>query len=446
MKRIFLTIIAIFCILTVQAQVKEIWKGELAVGPQKLPLVLNLQRGDTPSVTLDSPAQNAFGIPATLIHLSDDSIAISIPVIGAEFRGSITPEEIRGIFSQSGYNFPLNLIRATENKPQTDSRPQTPKAPFPYTTQEISFINPQDGYTLHGTLTLPTGYKQGEKVKGVVLVTGSGIQNRDEELTGHKPFAVIADYLARHGVASLRYDDRGWDKKQPSGALTLQSNIADASAAVEWLRQRPEISSTGIIGHSEGGIIGYDLAAYGRNGKPDFVVSLAGPLIKGDSLIIVQNRALLSKMGISEITVDQYCSLLPTALELMGSSNLQSLENRIENLSPRMEASLIENLYSIAKTDNSWLKSFISYDPVPALKSIAVPTLILLGKKDLQVPFEVNKNSFNCVNNPDLRLLEIDDCNHLFQHCTTGLPSEYAVIEETISPAVLSAILDFIIQ
>lgn len=446
MKRLFTILISLLSLLPVHAHEKEAWCGDLIIGPQKLPLVFNLQRGDTPTVTIDSPSQNAFGIPATLLHLTEDSIAVSVPMIGAEFRGRVQQQSMRGVFSQNGYNFPLELTLSTNTTPQTNNRSQTPETPLPYITREVTFTNSADGYLFHATLTLPVGYTSGQKVTGVVLVSGSGVQNRDEELMGHKPFAVISDYLARHGIASLRYDDRGWDKSRQTGALTVQSNTADAAAAVKWLRQCREIGPVGIIGHSEGGVIGYALGASTDTDRPDFVISLAGPLIKGDSLLVAHNRAILTAMGVPEITVNQYCMLLPTALSLMGSRNLQPLEGRIENLSPRMEASLIENLYSIAKTDDPWLKSFVDYDPVPALKTITVPTLIFLGRKDVQVPWKENEQAFSAINNPCLHLSIVEEHNHLFQRCTTGLPAEYAGIKETISPDILRAILAFIPQ
>ncbi len=445
MKRLFTILISLLSLLPVHAQEKEAWRGDLIIGSQKLPLVFNLQRGDTPTVTIDSPSQNAFGIPATILHLTEDSIAVSVPMIGAEFQGRVQQQSMRGMFSQSGYNFPLELTLSA-NAPQVDNRPQTPETPLPYVAREVTFTNSADDYLFHATLTLPVGYAPGQKVTGVVLVSGSGVQNRDEELMGHKPFAVISDYLARHGIASLRYDDRGWDKSRQAGAITVQSNTADAAAAVKWLRQCREIGSVGIIGHSEGGIIGYALGASTDTDRPDFVISLAGPLIKGDSLLAAQNRAILTAAGVPELTVNQYCTLLPTALSLMGNRNLQPLEDRIENLSPRMEASLIENLYSIAKTDNPWLKSFVDYDPVSALKTITVPTLILLGRKDVQVPWKENEQAFSAINNPCLHLLIVEEHNHLFQRCTTGLPAEYAGIEQTISPEVLDAIVAFILQ
>lgn len=446
MKRLISLLICMSTLVPAFAQDKEVWSGNLNIGMQKLPIVFNLQRGDHPVITLDSPVQNAFGIPATLQHLSADSIAVSVPLIGAEYKGRISGDVMSGVFRQSGYSFPLELTRGAAAKPQANKRPQTPQPPFPYTTREVTFSNPADGYTFHGTLTLPVHYKPGQKVRGVVLVTGSGIQNRDEELKGHRPFAVIADYLARHGVASLRYDDRGWDKSQKAGPLTVQSNIADASAALDWLANCNEIGEAGILGHSEGGIIGYAIGAGAGNTQPAFVVSLAGPLLKGDSLLVAQNRAILAKSGVDSLTVNQYCSLLPTALELMGSRNMQPLEDRIENLSPRMEASLIENLYSVAKTDNPWLKSFIAYDPTTSLKEITVPTLVCLGTKDVQVPYAENVKALTAINNSNLHLYTGEKHNHLFQRCNTGLPAEYEEIEETMDEEVLNAILTFILR
>jgi hypothetical protein len=280
MNRLFITL-ALVCIgLSANAQeIRRSWSGELEAMGQKLPIVMNLING---KCTLDSPAQGATGIPATIDLLTKDSIKIKIESIGASYAARYVDGHLEGTFTQAGIKFPLNM---KETAPDGPKRPQTPKGPFPYTTEEVTFVNAKAGATLAGTLTVPKG---GAK-RVMIMVTGSGPENRDEEVAYHKPFAVIADRLARAGIATLRYDDRGVGQSVGGETKhTTSEDVAeDAIAGIEWLRAQKRFKKVGLLGHSEGGLIAFMLAA---QKKVDFIVSLAGPGVKGDTLSAIAKR------------------------------------------------------------------------------------------------------------------------------------------------------------
>ena len=280
MKKLFFTLVLVCIGLTATAQeVRRSWSGNLEAMGQKLPIVLNLVDG---KCTLDSPAQGATGIPATVDLLTKDSIKISVKSLGATYVACFVDGQLQGTFAQAGMKLPLNM---KEISPDGPNRPQTPKGPFPYTTEEVTFTNTKAGATLAGTLTVPQG---GAKCV-MIMVTGSGPENRDEEIYAHKPFAVIADRLARAGIATLRYDDRatgqsvGGDMKNATSIDLAE----DAAAGIEWLRAQKRFKKVGLLGHSEGGLIAFML---GAQKKVDFIVSLAGPAVKGDSILLYQSR------------------------------------------------------------------------------------------------------------------------------------------------------------
>lgn len=396
MKKLFFTF-ALACIgLTATAQViRRSWSGELEAMGQKLPIVMNLING---KCTLDSPAQGATGIPATIDLLTKDSIKIKIESIGASYAARYVDGHLEGTFTQNGIKIPLNM---KEISPDGPKRPQTPKGPFPYTTEEVTFVNAKAGATLAGTLTVPKG---GAK-RVMIMVTGSGPENRDEEVAYHKPFAVIADRLARAGIATLRYDDRGVGQSVGGETKhTTSEDVAeDAIAGIEWLRAQKRFKKVGLLGHSEGGLIAFMLAA---QKKVDFVVSLAGPAVRGDSIMLYQART---------------------------SGN------------PFTKNITMEQLRSMVKT-NAWLTYFMDYDPTENITNTKCPVLALNGSKDCQVPAAMNipvlrrllpKNKKNVIK-------EYEGLNHMFQHCTTGRPDEYYTLEETMSEEVLSDIVTWL--
>jgi pimeloyl-ACP methyl ester carboxylesterase len=396
MKKLFFTL-AVGCIgLSVTAQeVRRSWSGDLEAMGQKLPIILNLANG---KCTLDSPAQGATGIPATIDLLTKDSIKVSIKSLGATYAARYVDGRLEGTFAQAGMKLPLNM---KETSPDGPNRPQTPRAPFPYTTEEVTFTNAKAGATLAGTLTVPKG---GAKCV-MIMVTGSGPENRDEEIYAHKPFAVIADRLARAGIATLRYDDRatgqsvGGDMKNATSADLAE----DAAAGIEWLRAQKRFKKVGLLGHSEGGLIAFIL---GAQRKVDFIVSLAGPAVKGDSILLYQSR---------------------------------------NSGSPFAKGITMEYLRNLLK-GNKWTEWFMDYDPTENIANTKCPVLALNGTKDCQVPAAQNIPVLRRLlpKNKKTRIKECEGLNHLFQHSTTGRPDEYYAIEETFSEEVLEDIINWI--
>lgn len=376
------------------------WHGVLNLGGPKLTLVLHFSAADDGTTTclMDSPDQGAKGIPATVRHISADSVSIAVARIGMSFAGKLARDEIRGEFSQGLARLPLTFKRGE----LTRVRPQNPALPLPYATEEVAFRNAAANATLAGTLSYPVGYKAGDKVPVVLMVSGSGLQNRDEEVFDHKPFLVIADHLARNGVASLRYDDRGCGKStgDASQATTLDF-AADASAGLDFLRDRQEFGKMGVLGHSEGASIAFML---GAEGKADFVVSVAGIGVPADTALAAQVNAMMQMRGIpATMTARQYSE-------------------------------------NAAKQGSPWLDYFVGYDPTAHIKACRVPVMAVNGGKDMQVVCPLNlqgiRSSLPVGGNNMVK--EYPELNHLMQHCQTGAVEEYSQIAETVSPMFLN--------
>lgn len=427
MKRILSFTIACMSIIAGHAQTGT-WSGELNVMGQKLPLVFNFS---DKGCTMDSPKQGAKGIKTEWTPSDNGNVVIAIPMIGASYEGKLNGREISGNFMQSGMSFPLTLTQSEIEKPK---RPQTPIAPFPYTTEEVSFKNGE--VELHGTLILPENYTK--NTPAVVMVTGSGQQNRDEELFDHKPFAVIADALARKGIATLRYDDRFWDnKKEVFANYTTYHLKHDALAAMNMLRER--FSNVGILGHSEGGTIALLIA---EEGKADFIVSLAGMVGSGKECLLKQNSVMLSKVGVPSDQVHTYCDALKNGFDQLIAGKAA---NEIA-VPSNLDASLTSNLKAAMKqASNPWFLHFLKLDPSKELQKIKCPVLALNGKLDTQVDCEMNLDILKKnLKTKSKKILALDNLNHLFQNCETGLVTEYGEIEETISPNVLDTISTWI--
>ena len=393
--------------VSAQHAMDGVWTGKLNVGPQTLTLVLHVVHEATGNVvcSLDSPDQGAMNIPVKSDYCSADSISVSLEQLGLSYQGRLKGDEIVGTFTQ-GMAFPLTLKRGEE----TLNRPQNPMEPFPYKTEEVTFINATDKATLVGTLSYPTDYKKG-KTPVVLMVTGSGQENRDEEIFGHKPFLVIADYLARHGVASLRYDDRGFGKSTGGDVkhATTADFARDAASGIEFLHTLKCFSKVGVLGHSEGGSIAFML---GAKGKVDFVISMAGIGVRGDTALTAQANRLLELSG-----------------QPMRLSTLQYRVNAYMKKSP-------------------WLNFFMDYDSSGDISKTLCPVMAINGERDVQVisPLNLIGIKAHLTENPKNFVKEYPALNHLFQHCTTGNVSEYRMIEETISPEVLEDIVRFIKQ
>ena len=417
----------VFAMMAFAANAQEgTWNGELNVMGNKVPLVFNFS---TNGCTIDSPSQGVNGIQAEKTVKDDGTISVKVGMIGATFEGKMTDGEMKGTYVQNGFPLPLTL------KPGklVVKRPQTPVPPFPYKEESVSFTNAQ--YTFNGTLTLPENYSRNTPV--VLMVTGSGQQNRDEELFSHKPFAVIADALARQGIASLRYDDRGWGDKSVNFAdFTTDDFRQDAAAAIPLLRKR--FNKVGILGHSEGGTIAMMLAA---EGKADFIVSLAGMAISGKETLIMQNRQAMSAIGLPKEMVDSYCNGISKALDEIASGK-KATEININDVPVALKPITIK---ALQQADTPYIRHFLTVDVGKLLPEIKCPVLALNGNKDTQVDCDANttrieKGLANCKHS----IKKIDGVNHMFQHCNTGIVTEYQQIEETIAPEVLLVVAKWI--
>ena len=428
MKRIAAILVLLLLLTNISMAQTGTWSGKLDIQGTKLSLVFHL---DEENPTMDSPDQGAKGIPIQVTRTESGNVTIKVPSIGATYQGQWTAKQIEGTFKQMGVSFPLTLTPGEEKL----SRPQTPKGPFPYSTEEVSFTN--GNAVLRGTLVLPEGYSR--KTPVLIMVTGSGLQNRDEEIFEHKPFAVIADALARAGIATLRYDDRGFGESTGDViSCTTEDLKNDALAGIALLRER--FDKVGVIGHSEGGTIALMLAA---EKKADFIVSLAGMVVSGKETLLWQNRVALVAAGIPEKTVDIYCQVLAEAYDaIIGGKPLPSASKY------DLPAALAQNYgAAIMQLQTPYMKYFLSLDARPLLGAIACPVLALNGTKDTQVEFESNLGALRSgLPASSNNILEaVEGVNHLFQHCSTGAFAEYRDIEETFAPEALEKMVQWLL-
>lgn len=436
----------LFVVLQSQAQVEGYWKGQIDLGAQKIEMGFDIKVTEKGfATTLDVPAQGAFDVPVDKTEFHQGKLDLRMDAMNATYSGELKGLAIEGSFTQHGVSFPLHLERAVKEAKQ--ARPQDPKPPFNYKAEEVTFVNPKESNTLAGTMTIPEG--EGP-FPAVVLVSGSGQQNRDEELMNHRPFWVVADYLSRRGIAVLRYDDRGMGGStgEVMEATSLDFSY-DAEAAFDFLRNRKEInaSQVGILGHSEGGVINFMVVA--RRPEVAFLVSLAGPSVNGIEVLKEQQKAILRASGMTE-----------EAVQFNSNTNAQ-LFDIIEASNSREEAdSLLRQLLkgwgyneelteqTVGQLTSAWMYYFMKYDPTEAIVKTNCPALLLNGTKDLQVIASQNLTGYEKIiaeyGKTNLTLRELPDLNHLFQHCETGSPNEYFENEETISTEVLEMIVGFV--
>ena len=422
-KILITTIILLYAISKSNAQTGT-WSGKLDIQGTKLSLVFNLD-GEKP--TMDSPDQGAKGLAAQVERGLEGKIIIKVPSLAINYEGVWQENKIVGTFNQMNVCLPLTLTPG-EDKP---NRPQTPVGPFPYATEEVSFAN--GDYILSGTLTLPEEYSR--KTPVLLMVTGSGQQNRDEEVFDHKPFAVIADALARAGIATLRYDDRGFgDSSAKPMEWTTEDFKSDALAGLELLRGR--FDKVGVLGHSEGGTIAMMIAA---ENKADFIVSLAGMAISGAETLLWQNRVALKGLGFTDEQVDSYCKMLETTFDVRVNGGRMPNPEDYE-----LPEFLIKNYWAVvAQIQMPYMIHLLSLDARSILGNVTCPVLALNGSKDNQVDYESNLNAIRngLPTNSKNYIETIEGVNHLFQHCKTGQVSEYRAIEETFAPEVLEIIV-----
>lgn len=436
------------------------WEGALEIGAMKLRLALKVTKAADGALAakLDSLDQGANDLPVDVISLKDGAVHFEMKRLLVVFDGTLNKEgsEIAGQFKQGGGSSPLTLKRVA--KPTTLNRPQEPKAPYPYDEEEISYENKRDGVKLAGTLTLPRGKAS---FPTAILITGSGPQNRNEELLGHKPFLVLADYLTRQGVAVLRVDDRGVGGSTGSLSNSTSENFAsDVLAGIEFLKGRKGINpkQIGLIGHSEGGLIAPLVAS--QSNDVAFIVLLAGPGLPGEEILYSQGALILKANGASaEALARQRASQ-----EMMFAILKQEKDNAVAEKKMREEfdkqmASATEAEKTQAKQTleaqigmalSPWFRHFLTYDPRPALAKVKCPVLALNGENDLQIPAAENlreiEATLKTAGNKDVTIGRLSKLNHLFQTSETGSPSEYGKIEETFAPVALKTIGDWILK
>ena len=416
-------VLLLSCNMIAEAQ-SGTWSGKLEIQGTSLPLVFHLD-GDNP--TMDSPAQGAKGIPVKIERGNAGKITITIPALGASYEGQWLIRQIAGTFRQMNVSLPLTLTPG-EDKP---NRPQTPVGPFPYTTEEVSFNN--GDVVLNGTLTLPEGYSS--STPALIMVTGSGQQDRDEELMEHKPFAVIADAFARAGIATLRYDDRGFNGY--AGNIydcTVNDFKEDALAGMNLLRER--FNKVGVIGHSEGGTIAIMIAA---EQKADFIISLAGMVVSGAETLIAQSRTAFLEAGIPAETVERYCSLIKEAFHVRVHGGMMPKPEDYD-----LPEAMQQNYHAVvAQIQTPYMTNFLALDMRPLLNQVICPVLALNGTKDIQVDFQSNLDAIRTglTANTQSMVEPVEGLNHLFQHYNTGAVSEYRSIEETFAPEVLETMV-----
>ncbi|MGQ9779959.1 MAG: alpha/beta hydrolase family protein [Bacillota bacterium] len=442
-----------------------IWAGKLATPTGEIEVVFRISSRPDGGHTalLDVPVQGAKDIPVSKVVFQQDGLVrLEIELIGAVFEGRLGPDgtEIDGQWRQMGAELPL-VLRRTERPPAL-RRPQEPRPPYPYRAEEVVYLNEKAGVRLAGTLTIPTG--EGPH-PAVILISGSGAQDRDETIMGHRPFLVLADYLTRRGFAVLRTDDRGVGGSTGSLDTATTADLAgDVLAGVAYLKARPEIDPARIalVGHSEGGLVAV-LAAARAKEDVACIVLLAAPGLPGEELILRQTELILRAAGAPEEVVRRERRLqerlfavlkeekdqaaAAARLEVIFRDYLEELSAAERQALTGQEEAFIRRQIEAVLTP--WFRFFLTYDPRPALREVICPVLALNGEKDLQVPAAENLPQIEAALRAggirDFTVKVLPGLNHLFQTCKTGSPAEYGQIEETFSPAALAIIGDWLV-
>ena len=466
MKKLLTTALFILsCMATTFAQQHPVvgtWNGALSIGGTKLRLVFNISntQDGTLTATMDSPDQGAKGIPVSETRLVNDSLYLSIKAIGGSYAGKVTsPTTIDGHLKQAGMTMQIPLSKGEAAKA---NRPQEPTKPYPYLEREVTVENKAAGIKLAGTLTLPQNPKA--PVPGVVLISGSGPQDRDQTIMGHKPFLVLADHLTRQGFAVLRLDDRGIGKSEGNfGTATTQDFTTDIEAAYTYLRGLAEVNpqKVGLTGHSEGALVAAKVAA--QNPEVAFVVLMAGSAVPGAELLASQNEALLKTAGIPQEQLQKYLQLRKAQFQVAATENdLQQAAEKIRQLEQDTKAGLTAheqkqlglNAQSeqaiVSQLSTPWMRYFLAYDPAPTLRKLRMPVLAIHGTKDLQVLHSQNlaatEQALKAAGNKKYTVKELPGLNHLFQTAGTGSPVEYGDLEETIAPAALTYMTSWMVK
>ena len=426
------------------------WEGAIRVGEASIPVVIRVaQDAGGLRAVMDSPAQGAHDIPVADLAETGGVVRFTVPAANGRFEGARSADGSTwtGTLSQGAVSMPLILTRTAEvvEVAGPPSRPQTPIPPFPYAAEEVTVRNESAGISLAGTLTLPRG---AGPFPAVVLLTGSGAQDRDETIFEHRPFAVWADALTRRGIAVLRYDDRGMGG---SGGGSLEETTADfatdARAAMDYLRSRPEIDAgrIGLMGHSEGGSTA--LIATSQGAPAAFVVMIAGPSVSGADILVEQTRQIILASGGTEAQATATGAIQARFVQavLNNKDDAAGAEAAILAVAAEVGQPAAQAAPAARQMSSGWYRAFTAYDPAAAIRALNVPMLALYGERDRNVPAEQNAPHLRTLK-PDAEVVVLPGLNHLMQHATTGLTAEYATITETLAPEAISTVVDWMVR
>lgn len=460
MKRLLTSLVTLLfsCVLMAQ-DVTGDWDGVLSIQNIKLRLAFHITATDNGlTATMDSPDQGAYAIPMTSATLVDGVLTLTLNSANLSYTGRLDENGvIKGEFKQGPQPIPMNLTRTT-TPIEKKVRPQDPVAPFPYKVEEVFFENSAAGIKLAGTLTVPEGKG---KFPAIVLISGSGPQNRDEELMDHRPFAVLADFFTRNGIAVLRYDDRGSYASQGDFQSATSVDFAtDAAAAVAYLKTRKEINNKkiGLAGHSEGGLIA-PMVAVDHRKDVAFIILMAGPGVNGEIIMLEQQELIGRANNMPEEALMKAKSMNQQIFNVIKSNpdttvlneKMDELLHKLMTENPEMTqgADIDATVGQLKNTLlTPWMKFFITHDPGIVLEKVKCPVLAINGSLDLQVPSGLNlsaiESSLRKGGNRKFKMVELDGLNHLFQECETGSPMEYAGIEQTFAPVAMETMLEWL--
>jgi len=437
------------------------WQGKLDVaGGLKIVFHIKDNGNNGLTATADSPDQSAFGLKCDTTWVAAGLLTIEMRQMNASYTAKLVGDSaLEGTFKQ-GAELPLVLKKAATAAPAARKRPQEPQPPFPYKSEEVEYDNTSLGLHYGATITIPAGKGP---FPAALLITGSGPQNRDEEMMGHKPFAVLADALTRNGFVVLRVDDRGIGKSSGQFRDATSADFADdARSSLQYLLSRPEVNrkKTGLIGHSEGGLIAPMVAASSKD--IDFIILLAGPGIKIDSLMAEQNAAILRQAGVSTRAIDAYIALYQSACKTILSTNDSTaatlkVKELIDQWAKSTDPAILNELGlsaaeshekiangMVKELQSKWYRYFLAFDPTPYLKSLHCKVLALNGGKDIQVVASSNlagiESALKKSKSKNYTVKELPGLNHLFQTCKACTVAEYGQLEETFSPVALEEI------
>ena len=455
------------------------WEGALQIQGTEIPIVFHISKDSSGkyNATFDSPKQKVFNLACSEVILKEDSLVLMMPIIKGSYAGKLdkNKNELTGTWSQGAGSLPLNLKKTSDIATiKTINRPQTPKPPFPYKSEDVEYDNADKSIHFGATFTVPlpdpnVNYFRAPVYPTVILITGSGQQDRDESLLGHKPFAVIADYLTKQGIAVLRVDDRGIGKTTGNFSKSTTADFAnDVEAGMEYLKTRldVDVNTIGLIGHSEGGLIAPMVASKRKDVK--FIVLLAGPGINILDMMEQQSADVMASAGISKPDIDQYRPLFKnTVIAILNAKDSADASKKAITVFKKWQAdksvSTVKNTTGvedekgitdftntfIKQLSSPWFQYFFKIDPAEYLSKLNCPVLALNGEKDIQVSAKPNLNAIKTAleksNSKNFKTIEMPGLNHLFQHCKTCTVQEYAELEETFDTETLKIITNWII-